>query len=117
MIGAGVFEDEKIFESYLNDRLIFSNILSRTSRQIYRLALPLHAPEMLSSLWKSRISKFNVHLTLFVRRMTSHNSNCKYHHLVNLLGTCLGMERRRWQTRQVESLQNWKEVNVGSSAF
>ena len=27
------------------------------------------------------------------------------------------MERRRWQTRQVESLQNWKEVNVGSSHF
>ena len=33
--------------------------------------------------------------------------------LVNMLGTCLGT---RWQTRQVESLQNWKEVNVVSSA-
>ena len=68
---------------------------------------------MLSSLSKSRISIFNVHLTLFVHRMTSHNSIGKYRHLVNWLGTCLGKDRRRWQTRQVESLQNWKEVNVG----
>ena len=35
---------------------------------IYRLALPLHPPETLSSLSKSRISSFNVHLALFVRR-------------------------------------------------
>ena len=34
----------------------------------YRLALPLHAPEMLSSLSKSRISLFNAHFALFVRR-------------------------------------------------
>ena len=37
---------------------------------IYRLALQLHAPETLSSLSKSRISLFNTHLALFVRRMT-----------------------------------------------
>ena len=103
---------KKIFESYFRNGLTFSNIRSRTSRRIYRLALPLCAPEMLSSLSKSRISIFKAHLTLFVRRMTSHNSIGKYRHLVNWLGT----ERRRWQTRQVESLQNWKEVNVGSSA-
>ena len=74
---------KKIFESYFSDRLTFSNIRSRTSRQIYRLALPLRTPEMLSSLSISRISIFNAHLTLFVRRMTSHNSMGKYRHLVN----------------------------------
>ena len=100
---------KKIFESYFNDQLTFSNIRNRTSCRIYRLALPLRAPEMLSSLSKSRISIFNAHLTLFVRRMTSHNSISMYRHLVNWLGTCLGTERRHWQTRQVESLQ---EVNV-----
>ena len=42
------------FESYFNDRLTLSNIHSRTSRRIYRLALPLHTPEKLSSLSKSR---------------------------------------------------------------
>ena len=46
---------KKIFESYFRDRLTFSNIRSRTSRRIYRLALPLCALEMLSSLSKSRI--------------------------------------------------------------
>ena len=62
---------------------IDSNIRSRTSRRIYRLALPLRTPETLSSLSKSRISIFNAHLTLFVRRMTSHKSIGKYRHLVN----------------------------------
>ena len=74
---------KKIFESYFRDRLTFSNICSRTSRRIYRLALPLRAPETLSSLSKSRISIFNAHLALFVRRMTSLNSIGKYCHLVN----------------------------------
>ena len=71
MIGAGVHIvcGQKINKSYFSDRLTFSNIRSRTSRQIYRLALPPHAPEMLSSLSKSRIFIFNVHL-----RMMSHNS-------------------------------------------
>ena len=59
-----MFVDEKLFQSYFNDRLTFSNIRSRTSRGIYRLALPLHAPETLSSLSKSRIAIFNAHLTL-----------------------------------------------------
>ena len=93
---------EKTFESYFRDRLTFSNVDSRTSRQIYRLALLLRAPEMLSSLSKSRISIFNAHLTLLVRKMTSHNSIGKYRHLINWLGTCLGTERRRLQTRLVE---------------
>ena len=74
---------KKIFESYFSDRLTFSNIRSRTSRRIYRLALPVCAPETLSSLSKSRISIFNAHLTLFVLRMTSHNSIGKYRHLIN----------------------------------
>ena len=76
-----MFVDEKKIESYFSDRLTLSNICSRTSRQIYRLALLLCAPEMFSSLINSRISIFNVHLTLFVRRMTSHNYIGKYHHL------------------------------------
>ena len=73
----------KKIESYFSDRLTFSNIRSKTSRQIYTLALPLRAPEMLSSLSKSRISIFNAHLTLFDRRMTSHNCIGKYRHLLN----------------------------------
>ena len=73
---------KKIFESYFRDRLTFSNISSRTSLRIYRLALPLRAPETLSSLSKSRTSIFNVHLTLFLRGMMSHNSIGKYRHLV-----------------------------------
>ena len=73
----------KKFESYFRDRLTFSNVDSRTSRRIYRLALLLCAPETLSSLSKSRISIFNAHLTLLVRKMTSHNSIGKYRHLVN----------------------------------
>ena len=77
-----MFVDEKIFESYFRDRLTFSNSRSRTSRRIYRLALPLRAPETLSSLSISRISIFNAHLTLFVRRITLHNSIGKYRHLV-----------------------------------
>ena len=79
-----MFEDEKILESYFRDRLTFSNIRSRTSRRIYRLALPQRASEPLSSFSKSRISIFNAHLTLFVRRMTSHNSNSKYCHFSKL---------------------------------
>ena len=74
---------KKKFESYFRDRLTFSNVDSRTSRRIYRLALLLCAPETLSSLSKSRISIFNAHLTLLVRKMTSHNSIGKYRHLVN----------------------------------
>ena len=74
---------KKIFESYFRDRLTFSNFDSRTTRRIYRLALLLRAPETLSSLSKSRISIFNVQLTLLVRKMTSHNSIGKYRHLVN----------------------------------
>ena len=78
-----MFVVEKKFESYFRDRFTFSNIDSRTSSRIYRLALLLRAPETLSSLSKSRISIFNAHLTLLVRKMTSHNSIGKYRHLVN----------------------------------
>ena len=51
-----------------------------------RLALQLYAPEMLSSLSKSRISLFNAHVALFVQRMTklwSQNHIGKYRHFVN----------------------------------
>ena len=78
-----MFVDEKIFESYLSDQLTLSNIRSRTSRRIYRLALLLCTQETLSSLSKSRISVFHAHLALFVRRMTLHNSIGKYRHLVD----------------------------------
>ena len=78
-----MFVDEKIFESYLSDQLTLSNIRSRTSHQIYRLALLLCAQETLSSLSKSRISVFHAQLALFVRRMTLHNSIGKYRHLVD----------------------------------
>ena len=87
VIGAGVHIymclyvcGQKKIESHFSDRLTFSNISSRTSRRIYRLALPLRAPETLSSLSKSWISIFNAHLTLFVHRMALHNSIGKYHH-------------------------------------
>ena len=90
MIGSGVhiriyicLWTKKIFESYFSDQFTLSNIHSRTSHRIYRLALPLGAPETLSSLSKSRISIFNAHLTLFVRRMMSHNSISRYRHLIN----------------------------------
>ena len=62
MIGSGVhictlyicLWTKHIFESYFRDRLTFSNIRSRTSRRIYRLALSLRAPETLSSLSKNQ---------------------------------------------------------------
>ena len=91
---------KKIFESYFRDRLTFSNIDSRTSRRIYRLALLLHAPETLSSLSKSRISIFNAHLILLVRKKTSHNS--------------IGNGASPFAD-QTSRMQNWKEVNVWSS--
>ena len=100
---------KKIFESYFRDRFTFSNIRSRTSRRIDRLALPLRAPETLSSLSKSRISIFNAHLNLFVHRMTSQNSIGKYRHLVNLLGTCFGTEHRRLQTRLLVECRTGKK--------
>ena len=104
---------KKKFESYFRDRLTFSNIRSRTSCRIYGLALPLRAPETLSSLSKSRISIFNAHLTLFVRRMTLHNSICRY-----------SFSKFTWNlpwngaspfADQTSRMQNWKEVNVWSS--
>ena len=71
MVGVGVYIiyvyvwGPNIFNrTYFSDRLAFSNIRSRTSHRIYRLALPLRAPETPSSLSKSRISLFNAHLAL-----------------------------------------------------
>ena len=61
-----MFVDKKKFESYFSDQLIFSNIRG-TSRRIYRLALPLRAPEMPSLSGKFRIFLYNAHLALFVQ--------------------------------------------------
>ena len=105
---------EKKFESYFRDRLTFSNVDSRTSRRIYRLALLLRAPETLSSLSKSRISIFNAHLTLLVRKMTSHNSIGKYRHLVKLTWN-LPWNGASPFADQTSRMQNWKEVNIWSS--
>ena len=55
-VGVHIYVVQKIFfESYFSDRLTFTNIRGRTSRQIYRLALPLLSPEALSWSSKSRI--------------------------------------------------------------
>ena len=70
-------------KKYLNRTLEIDSPFPTLIGRIDRLALLLRAPETLSSLSKSRISIFNAHLTLLVRRMTSHNSIGKYRHLVN----------------------------------
>ena len=70
VVGVHLVVDQNIFLLYFSDRLTFSNIRGRTSRRIYRLALPLLSPETLSSLSKLRIFLFNALLALFVRRMT-----------------------------------------------
>ena len=51
-----MFVDQKKLESYFSNQFTFSNIHGRTSRQIYRLPLPLLSPEMLSSLIELKIS-------------------------------------------------------------
>ena len=45
-----MFVDQKKIELYFSNRLTFSNIRGRTSRRIYRLALPLLSSKTLSSL-------------------------------------------------------------------
>ena len=50
--------DPPKIESYFSDRFTFSNIRGRTSRRIYRLALPLLSPETLSSMTKLMIFLF-----------------------------------------------------------
>ena len=106
-----MFVDEKIFESYFRDRFTFSNIRSRASRRIYRLAVPLRAPEMLSSLSKSRISIFNAHLTLFVHRMTSP----KVSSFSKLTWNLPWNGASPFADQTTSRMQNWKEVNVWSS--
>ena len=59
--------EQEVIVSYFSDQFTFSNISVRTSRRIYRLALPLHAPETLSTSSKSRIYLYNAHLALFVQ--------------------------------------------------
>ena len=106
---------KKIFESYFRDRLTFSNVDSRTSRRIYRLARLLRAPETLSSLSKSRISIFNAHLTLLVRKMTSHNSIGKYVSSFSKLTWNLPWNGASPFADQTSRMQNWNEVNIWSS--
>ena len=62
-----MFVDKKIFESYFSDRLTFSNIHGRTSRQIGRLALPTARSRNAFLSSKSRIFLYNTHLALFIR--------------------------------------------------
>ena len=106
---------KKIFESYFRDRLTFSNTRSRTSRRIYRLDLPLRAPETLSWLSKSKFWIFNAHLTLFVRRMASHNSISKYHHFSKLTWNLPWNGASPFADQTASRMKNWKEVNVWSS--
>ena len=61
-----MFCGQKKIESHFSDRLTSSNICGTTSRRIYRLAVPLLSPEMLSSLSKLRFFLFNAHLALFL---------------------------------------------------
>ena len=78
--------DQKNFKSYFRDQLTFSKIRGKTSRQIYRLALPLLSPETLSSLSKLRIFLYNVRFCSICPKddiLQSLNSNGKYCHLVN----------------------------------
>ena len=96
MIGAGVHLYVYDPKKNLNDTLAvdspFQTLAVDVSSNIYRLALPLCTPEMLSSLSKSIITIINVHLAVYVRRMTqlwSHNPIGKYSHLVNYLGTVI----------------------------
>ena len=66
MIGVGVhiyIKPKKNLNGIL--ALDSSNVLSVDFLSNYKLALPLHTQEMLSSLNKSRISLFNAHLALF----------------------------------------------------
>ena len=67
---------------------------------------------------KSRISIFNAHLPLFVRRMemTSHNSIGKYRHFSKLTWN-LPWNGASPFADQTSRMQNWKEVNVWSVIF
>ena len=69
LVSMYMFVDKKN-QTYFSDRFTFSNIRCRNSLLIYRLALPLCAPEMLPSSSKSRIFLYMVHVALFVRRIT-----------------------------------------------
>ena len=88
--------------------------LWQTSCLIYRLAVPL-----CTQLNKSRISLFNIHLTLFVWRMTQlrlHLPIGKYHHLANWLWNSpwksTNLAVGRLDKSQAESLQHWERVWV-----
>ena len=112
---------KKKIESYFRG-LTFSNIHGKSFCRIYRLALPLCTPETLSLLSKSRIFLYNVHLALFVRRMTqlrSHKLIGKYRHLANLPGTSLG--NNAITVCRPDNKQNCcglgKNVNVRSSTL
>ena len=79
-----MFVDKKKFQLYFRDQLTLSNIGDRTSRRIYRLALPLFSPETLSTSSKSRIFLYKVHLGLFVH-YNMHKCIGKYCHLLEVV--------------------------------
>ena len=85
VIGVGVHiyicGHQKKFESYFSDRLTFSNIRGRTSRRIYRLALPPLSPEMLSSLSKLRIFLF---ICIYIWTHLYHVLICHYSMMLNI---------------------------------
>ena len=84
VIGCMFVDQRKFLIVYFSNRLTFSNIRGRTSRLIYRPALPLLSPETLSL--SSIFLYYNTHLALFVRMddtITRTNASGKYCHLVN----------------------------------
>ena len=81
MIGAGV--PYIYIYIYVCGRKIYLNRTLVIDSPFQTFAVGLLRSRMLSSLSKSRISIFNAHPTPFVRRIMSHNSIGKYHHLVN----------------------------------
>ena len=115
VIGAGVYIyiclwTKFFWGSYFSNQLTFSNIRGWTSPRIYRQALPLRAPETLSSSSKSRIFLYNAHLALFIRMDdTITRTNASVSSKLELALEVRALSSRlRLQTRQqAELLQNW----------
>ena len=69
LIAGHKFMDQKLLNCTLAVDLPLQTLAVDFSSYLCRLALPLCTPETLFSLSKLKISLFNVHLALFVRRM------------------------------------------------
>ena len=120
-----MFVDQKNFESYFSDQLIFSNIRGRTFRRMYRLALPLHAPETFSSSNKSRIFLYKLMRTfLYLSGWMTQLPTQTHRYVSSFSKLELALEvralpsHRRLQTRQQEeSLQTGKECEYEELRF